>query len=282
VSIIVLLGILGISWIFPPILYSVVIVVPLLILISSRSCYFKRIDDNDSGVLKYDEAFKIKGNIVNQYYDLRNLEIYPLFNAHDQKEPFSSVSPIFISKLSKESNEFEGYWLYEHCDNSYFASLDSVHLYDDEGNVVADIRLKYVSIINDQELQMKDLKTISKKQRIIGHCLPCVVIILIPFFDILLRYAFLGPLEKYPGLVGIIATVWIPISPSLLILSAIFSYRMARTHAIYDALMVVIYFFLSYLLYTIFVPDMALFMNYLPIKAACFGLTYVITRSVRK
>ena len=93
-------------------------------------------------------------------------------------------------------------------------------------------------------------KLSDKKKKIIGYCLPCVVIILIPFFDILLPYAVLGPLEKYPGLVGIIATVWIPISPSLLILSAIFSYRMARTHAIYDALMVVIYIFLFLQMHT--------------------------------
>ena len=125
-------------------------------------------------------------------------------------------------------------------------------------------------------------KLSDKKKKIIGYCLPCVVIILIPFLDILLRYAFLGPFEKYPGLVAIIATVWMPIAPLLLILSAIFSYRMARTHAIYDVLMVVIYIFLSCLLYTIFVPDMVLFMNYLPIKVVCFGLAYVITRLVRK
>ena len=193
---------------------------------------------------------------------------------------FLIISPSALVFLSIFSRNLAKYDIrYELLLLALYSSLSVIACFIVRSDTIAVLMLGFLVALRAVSLA---LVCICRKRKITGYCLPCVVIILIPFFDILLRYAFLGPLEKYPGLVGIIATVWIPISPSLLILSAIFSYRMARTHAIYDALMVVIYIFLSYLLYTIFVPDMALFMNYLPIKAACFGLTYVITRSVRK
>ena len=85
---------------------------------------------------------KVKAHIIKTYYEISETEIFPLFSTFDQKEVFSSVSPIFISKFDKKANEIEGYWLYDHCDNAYFASLDQVHLYDDDSNIVADITFK--------------------------------------------------------------------------------------------------------------------------------------------
>jgi hypothetical protein len=89
-----------------------------------------------------DKRLRIKPHVIDQYYELRRGEILLLFKDHDTCEPFSRVSPISVSKLDKKSGTLEGYWLYHHCDNAYFASLDRVHLYDDEGNVVADITFK--------------------------------------------------------------------------------------------------------------------------------------------
>lgn len=107
----------------------------------------------------------------------------------------------------------------------------------------------------------------------------------VPSFDILLRC--LGrweDFEKYVLLVLILAGVWLPlISPTLLILSAVFSRRLAKSHIIYDGLMVVLYFTLSSLLYRSIVPEvMQLLMFYLYIRVVCFGLAYVIARLIRK
>ena len=124
-----------------------------------------------------------------------------------------------------------------------------------------------------------------KKKKTIGYSLPFAVIVFVPSFDILLRC--LGrwdAFEKYAMLGMIIACVWLPlISPALLIVSAVFSRRMAKTHIIYDGLMIVLLFILSSLLYRSIVPEMMqLFMFYLYIRVICFGLAYIIVRLIRK
>ena len=132
----------GFLMILPIAMYSAIIVLPLLVIISSKPSHFKRIDDNLSGVVKHEEKLRAKANICKQYYDILPNEILLLSKDHDAHEPFSRVSPISVSKLDKKSGTLEGYWLYHHCDNAYFASLDQVRLYDDKGNVVADITFK--------------------------------------------------------------------------------------------------------------------------------------------
>ena len=92
--------------------------------------------------LRNDKKLRVKMHILDQYYELRRGEVLLLFKDHDACEPFSRVSPISVSKLDEKAGVLEGYWLYDHCDNAYFASRDRVHLYDDDGNVVADITFK--------------------------------------------------------------------------------------------------------------------------------------------
>ncbi len=138
----ILLGLIAISTVFPILLYLALVLIPVLVLISSRNTHFKRIDDNNSGVIKYEEKLKFKARVIKQYYEIDRSDIFPVFSSHDEQHPFSSVSPIYVSRFNKKTGELEGYWIYEHCDNLYFASLDCVHLYDNDGRVVADITLK--------------------------------------------------------------------------------------------------------------------------------------------
>ena len=139
ISMLILLGLSAISAVFPILLYLALVLIPVLVLISSRNTHFKRIDDNNSGVVKYDEKLKFKALVLKRYYKIHNTVIYPLFSSHDEQDPFSSVSPIAVSSYDEKTGELVGYWLYEHYDNIYFSTLDCVHLYDDKGNVVADI-----------------------------------------------------------------------------------------------------------------------------------------------
>ncbi len=138
----ILLGSFGIAMVFPPIFLLAILSIPILVLLSSRGCHFKRIDDYNSGVLKFDEVLKIKAYILKSYYEIWETDILTLFSNFDEQDPFSCVSPISISKIDQKAKLIEGYWLYDHCDNAYFASLDCVHLYDDDGNIVADITFK--------------------------------------------------------------------------------------------------------------------------------------------
>ena len=139
ISLFIVVGILVIMPVFPLICLAIFILLPVLALISSKDSHFKRIDDSNRSVIKYDEKQKFKARVIEQYRDMYDLDIFPIFKEHDEKEPFSHVSPIFVTKIDAKSTEIEGYWLYEHADNAYFATLDTVHIYDDEGEVVADI-----------------------------------------------------------------------------------------------------------------------------------------------
>ena len=139
---IVMIGICALAMLFPFLLYVVFALAVPAVLISSMPAPLKRIDDNNSGVVKYDEALKFKARIIKQYYDMDSLEIFPIFSEYDKHEPFSVASPIFITSVQDNSDTIEGYWLYDHRDNAYFASRDCVHLYDDDGRVVADITFK--------------------------------------------------------------------------------------------------------------------------------------------
>ena len=140
ISLCVLLGVAVLLPVIPMIAGILFIaLLPIMALISSRDSHFKRIDDNNSGVIKYHERQKFKARVIEQYRDMYALDIFPIFKEHDEKEPFSHVSPIFVTKIDAKSTEIEGYWLYEHADNAYFATLGTVHIYDDEGEVVADI-----------------------------------------------------------------------------------------------------------------------------------------------
>ena len=132
----------GILMIFPIAMYSAIIVLPLLVIISSKASHFKRIEENLSGIAKYEDKLKFKSHILAQYYEIRPTELLLLSKDHDAHEPFSRVSPIFITKCDEKSGVIEGYWIYDHFDNAYFASLDQVHLYDDDGNVVADVKFQ--------------------------------------------------------------------------------------------------------------------------------------------
>lgn len=115
----------------------------------SKFTYFQRINDETNRTLKLDEKLKFRVAVTKQYYNINRANIYPIFESHDEQEPFSSVSPIFISNFDEKAKVIEGYWLYDHCDNAYFANLDRVHLYDDDGNIVADVTFKQVSKTND-------------------------------------------------------------------------------------------------------------------------------------
>ena len=141
-GIVILLGVIAISAVFPILLCFVPILIIALVLISSRDTYFKRIDNNNSGVIGYDEKLRFKARVVKQYSDIGKADIFPLFESYDEKSPFSCVSPIWVENFDGKTGELRGYWLYEHCDNLYFASLDSVQLYDDEDKAVADITFK--------------------------------------------------------------------------------------------------------------------------------------------
>lgn len=112
------------------------------IVVSLITLRYRRIDSGDRHVEHSDKKLKIKMYVIKQYYNINRANIYPIFANHDERESFSTVSPVFVSKFNKKANEIEGYWLYDHCDNAYFASLDCVHLYDDDGNIVADITFK--------------------------------------------------------------------------------------------------------------------------------------------
>lgn len=103
---------------------------------------FRRIYGDNGFTIENDKNLFVRMRVIDQYYELRRGEILLLFKDHDAHEPFSRVSPISVSKLDEKAGILEGYWLYDHCDNAYFASLDQVHLYDDDGNVVADITFK--------------------------------------------------------------------------------------------------------------------------------------------
>jgi hypothetical protein len=116
--------------------------VTIIACFKSKFTYFQRINDKTNRTLKLDEKLKFRVTVTKQYYNIDRANIYPIFANHDERESFSTVSPIFISKFDIKANEIEGYWLYDHCDNAYFASLDQVHLYDDDGNVVADVKFQ--------------------------------------------------------------------------------------------------------------------------------------------
>ena len=133
---------LGIFFDFLPLLVFALIFLGSFIVVSITTMMYRRIDSGNRYVVRYDREFKVKIYVIQQYYEISQCEILLLFSKHDEQEPFSSVSPIFISRFDKKANIIEGYWLYDHCDNAYFASLDCVHLYDDDGNIVADITFK--------------------------------------------------------------------------------------------------------------------------------------------
>ena len=112
------------------------------LLFSLLTLRFRRVYPDNLFTGESDKRLRIKPRVIDQYYEIRRGEILLLFKEHDAHEPFSRVSPISVSKLDKKSGTLEGYWLYHHCDNAYFASLDQVHLYDDDGNVVADVKFQ--------------------------------------------------------------------------------------------------------------------------------------------
>ena len=112
------------------------------LLFSLLTLRFRRVYPDNLFTVESDKRLRIKPRVIDQYYELRRGEILLLFKDHDAHEPFSRVSPISVSKLDEKAGTLEGYWLYDHCDNAYFASLDRVHLYDDDGNVVADVKFQ--------------------------------------------------------------------------------------------------------------------------------------------
>ena len=128
-------------------------------------------------------------------------------------------------------------------------------------------------------------KLSDKKKKIIGYILPCVVIIFMPSFDVLL--SFLGSWEAFRpyAILGMMfACVWfLLISPALIIISAVCSQLLAKPRVSYNALMVVLFFILSSLMYQLVGLDARrICMFYLCVRVVCFSLTYVITRLVRK
>ena len=128
-------------------------------------------------------------------------------------------------------------------------------------------------------------KLSDKKKKIIGYCLPCVVIIFMPSFDVLLSSLDRWEAFRPYAILGLMfACVWfLLISPTLVIICAVCSQLLAKPRVSYNALMVVLFFILSSLMYQLVgLADRRICMFYLCVRVVCFSLTYIITRLVRK
>ena len=70
ISLFIVVGILVIMPVFPLICLAIFILLPVLALISSKDSHFKRIDDSNRSVIKYDEKQKFKARVIEQYRDM--------------------------------------------------------------------------------------------------------------------------------------------------------------------------------------------------------------------
>ena len=131
---------------------------------------------------------------------------------------------------------------------------------------------------------MKDLEAISKKQRIIGHCLPCAAVVLVPVVDATIFSDV--ALETYDLALLMPSVVWlIAISPLLLIFSVIFSRKLVKTHILYDILTVLLYSSLSVIFCYCTWDDpmkIRLHMIYICARTIFFVLTFAVMRVIKR
>lgn len=73
-------------------------------LVSLITMRYRRIDSGNRHVEKLYNELKFKIYVIKQYYKIHRGEIFTLFSRYDERESFSTVSPIFISKFDKKAN----------------------------------------------------------------------------------------------------------------------------------------------------------------------------------
>ena len=91
------------------------------------------------------KTMKFEAFLISPNNTVSRGQLYFLDDMFDERTPFSSISPIYITSYNKKSNKIKGHFLYDQDMNNIVFDKDSVPLYDSNMKLVSSIKFDIVT-----------------------------------------------------------------------------------------------------------------------------------------